>query len=685
MKPRLSQTRRLFLSALSILVICAVPAFAGEGDGGQAGEFLRYGASVRSLGMGRAYVAAANDGSAMYYNPAGLTRLSNKYSVYFMGFKPLMESNYYFFSAALARPDSMAVGLKGFFFGPEAAWGFAAVHMKTGGFEYRDANDRLLDSDFSMYQQAGMLSFAREFSGTQGILGIGLNLKVVRQGVGNTDTPLKGSAAGFGLDFGAQLQMINPALLKRFTSVPLIGPFFKLKHLLPLRLGLNVQNLIKPKVKLGAETGEYPTSLRFGGSYFFDNPRWLDGLNLFESSRITLVSDLEKVFADQRGVRWFTGIELEGQINDISLMFPRFGFNSADGPSSFGYGFGLKYAFDEFALQFDFAHGLHPELDNDPRVSVTLIYGGKRDAHYFARGEQTHTSLSPRDAWLQVLSGYPDNSDYAKVAAARLAESLDTNDSVNVARYYDFIGGPVNARFHARNAIRVFRAVKGDLGAARTDAEAAVSLFDTAYAKTPQLMEDGDHLLHGQCEMIVAATSKRNDSLAARDAWTHGAEVLARSSQVSLKKHFLIGTCWQKTRDYSKAAEQFRAGLKISDDDSQSLHTVTRLQLGDALLKSARGDSSIVDAAIDVLSELTNDPSLPVDSLAEDYPPFWKSGDMRIPDDAQYLIAQCYEAKKDSLRAAAEYVKVCRFYPGSDKCSEAKRRADQLIEELINR
>ena len=43
-----------------------------QGDGGQAGAFLRYGIGARAMGMGGAFVAVSDDASGLYWNPAGL-------------------------------------------------------------------------------------------------------------------------------------------------------------------------------------------------------------------------------------------------------------------------------------------------------------------------------------------------------------------------------------------------------------------------------------------------------------------------------------------------------------------------------------------------------------------------------------------------------------------------------------
>jgi hypothetical protein len=49
-----------------------------EADAGHAGAFLDFAASARSLGMGGAHAAVADDASAVYWNPAGLSQLDRK-------------------------------------------------------------------------------------------------------------------------------------------------------------------------------------------------------------------------------------------------------------------------------------------------------------------------------------------------------------------------------------------------------------------------------------------------------------------------------------------------------------------------------------------------------------------------------------------------------------------------------
>ena len=64
----------LFLVLVLMAVIACPPAEAIDDNAGTAGySFLKIGVGARSAGMANAYVAVADDYSALYYNPAGIT------------------------------------------------------------------------------------------------------------------------------------------------------------------------------------------------------------------------------------------------------------------------------------------------------------------------------------------------------------------------------------------------------------------------------------------------------------------------------------------------------------------------------------------------------------------------------------------------------------------------------------
>ncbi|HPF09030.1 MAG: UPF0164 family protein [Candidatus Cloacimonetes bacterium] len=59
--------------ATIVLFLATVPLLAGR----YAGDFMMIGAGVRALGMGGAFAALANDGSAIYWNSAGLAQITS--------------------------------------------------------------------------------------------------------------------------------------------------------------------------------------------------------------------------------------------------------------------------------------------------------------------------------------------------------------------------------------------------------------------------------------------------------------------------------------------------------------------------------------------------------------------------------------------------------------------------------
>jgi len=53
-------------------------SFAGEEQGGYAGSFLEWGAGSRAIALGKTFSGVADDGTALYWNPAGLAQMKKK-------------------------------------------------------------------------------------------------------------------------------------------------------------------------------------------------------------------------------------------------------------------------------------------------------------------------------------------------------------------------------------------------------------------------------------------------------------------------------------------------------------------------------------------------------------------------------------------------------------------------------
>src|SRR5262249_228129 len=79
--PRLTRRGRLPRLALSAILFTCPPAGLARADK-SAGGFLRVPAGARAVGMGGAFVALADDGSAPFWNPAGLALLGAREILY---------------------------------------------------------------------------------------------------------------------------------------------------------------------------------------------------------------------------------------------------------------------------------------------------------------------------------------------------------------------------------------------------------------------------------------------------------------------------------------------------------------------------------------------------------------------------------------------------------------------------
>lgn len=173
-------------------------------------EFLSIGVGARALGMANAYTALANDGTAGYWNPAGLTQLRTNLQL------SLMHTQYF---AGVARYDygSLAFRSAGNSY-------FAFSYIRFGVDDIPDTSE-LIDAEgninydrirsFSASDNAFLISYARPFPGVEN-LSIGVNAKIIRRTAGSF-----AGAWGFGLDAGAQYQRGNwrfAAMARDITS-----------------------------------------------------------------------------------------------------------------------------------------------------------------------------------------------------------------------------------------------------------------------------------------------------------------------------------------------------------------------------------------------------------------------------------------------------------------------------------
>jgi hypothetical protein len=199
--------------------------FASQ-DAGQSGEFLSYGAGARALAMGGAFVGVADDASTMYWNPAGLGQIQRKeITALYAG---LYENTSYGF-IGYVNPINEKYG----------TIGCAVVDLESTGYQLRDTyNTNMGEGNES--EMAGIISYGKllPIGYTDKPVYAGGSIKIVRQVIDSN------SATSIGLDAGV--------LCKLFKN---------------LSIGLDIQNLVAPQLKLMEATDAYPLSITVGAGY----------------------------------------------------------------------------------------------------------------------------------------------------------------------------------------------------------------------------------------------------------------------------------------------------------------------------------------------------------------------------------------------------------------------------------
>lgn len=184
------QKTKFYLIAIAGLLSTALVAQTPK----YSNEFLAIGVGARGLGLSGAMSAMANDATAGYWNPAGLTKVKGNLQI------ALMHSEYF---AGIAKYDygsfaapidaTRTIGVSVIRFAVDDIIDSTDLIDKDGNIDY----DRL--KSFSSADYAFLFSFAQKTKITG--LSLGANAKVVHRKVGDF-----AKAWGFGLDAGAQYE-----------------------------------------------------------------------------------------------------------------------------------------------------------------------------------------------------------------------------------------------------------------------------------------------------------------------------------------------------------------------------------------------------------------------------------------------------------------------------------------------
>jgi len=250
--------------------IILVDSFAKRVSGGSPGAFLSWGAGARSLAMGKAYVAIAEDATATYWNPAGLAPITRQEGAFLHAM--LWAGTMYDFLSYVR---------------PVLNWGtlgISLVRLYSGGFEKRNEWNEITGS-FKDEQSAYSISIGRRVAD---YLNLGANLKFLRHSL---DWHTNSS---FVVDLGA---IYKPPLEN-------------------LQVGLNLQNLLE--VEISPSEDKLPLTMRLGAAYKLLKNRLITSLDLVKNANIP---GMDYHFGVEYWPLIYSAIRFGIDINEITLGF----------------------------------------------------------------------------------------------------------------------------------------------------------------------------------------------------------------------------------------------------------------------------------------------------------------------------------------------------------------------------
>jgi len=161
--------RGILILILGWLVFNPLLLWAGDEDGGDAVAFLKNGVGCRSISLGKAFIAIADDANAIYYNPAGLVQLRSKeftmmYSTPF--FTTVEGIDYHTLGYAHPVKDQVL--------------GISIISLKVRGIPKVSDLEKGPEGEFSDQEWALLLSYAQSIKAK---LSLGATLKIINQNI----------------------------------------------------------------------------------------------------------------------------------------------------------------------------------------------------------------------------------------------------------------------------------------------------------------------------------------------------------------------------------------------------------------------------------------------------------------------------------------------------------------------
>jgi hypothetical protein len=309
-----------------------------------AAPFLEIGVGSRAIGMGGAFVATANDASAMYWNPAGLGKL-NSTELIFVHTNWLADITFDYAGVILPiqKVGTLGASITMLNMGEMEV---RTVDMQNGTGEFFNASDMALTVSYGF-------SLTDRFA-------LGLNAKYLLQRI------WKESAQGFAIDIGTIYQTgiaglrIGAALTNFGTDMQMAGNDLLVYHDIdPNQLGNN------DRIFAQMQTQSWPLPLNFQLGLAMD-------VIQNQMHRLTLASDAVHPIDNKECIHLGAEYALQER------YFLRVGYRSLflqDSEEGLTLGGGISMALlGNFRINIDYAYADFGRLQNAQRFSINLRF-----------------------------------------------------------------------------------------------------------------------------------------------------------------------------------------------------------------------------------------------------------------------------------------------------------------------
>ncbi len=302
-----------------------------------AGAFLEsgYGGGIgaRASGMGNAFVSIANDGSASYWNPAGMVLVTHRETtaMHAERFGSLVNYDAFGYVQVQNRETSR-----------RSAFGFSAIRSGVDDIPFTRVDSvagqpvQVIDRLESWSEWAFLFSYGRLVRES---LSLGGSVKVIRKSI-DAD-----NAIGFGFDLSA--------LARPWRA---------------LSVGLSVQDAVSTILIWDGRTETISPTAKFGMSYPF-TPALIGGT-------FVVAADVDGRFEGRKfaAQRWAGAVSGDFHLGAEYWYRELLALRAGSDEGNFTAGAGLRFPFGYRSVGLDYAFLAHNDLDDSHRVSALFKF-----------------------------------------------------------------------------------------------------------------------------------------------------------------------------------------------------------------------------------------------------------------------------------------------------------------------